>query len=315
MIKVSVIVPVYNVKDYLERCVDSIIAQTIKEIEIILIDDGSIDGSSDLCEMLAKKDTRISVIHQKNQGLGPARNTGLDVARGEYISFIDSDDWIEENTYEVLLDCIIRNKCQIATCGRKIVNDNGCIEEVYCSGSEKVVYGVDIIEHYLLQQDMNMAACDKLFDRKLFSDVRFPANYISEDIVPIYKILKKIDRIVLSGYPLYNYYYRSGSLSRMPSFTNKRMGQVIYAIEVSNDVKCIYPKLIEQANYYVYDALISTWRSIIKSNYYGKERNFINGIIKKEKWRMLTNKYMHFKQKIYLLLIILKIEHIIERFF
>lgn len=314
MIKVSVIVPVYNVKNYLDRCVDSIIAQSIKEIEIILVDDGSSDGSGELCEKIAEKDSRIRVIHQKNQGLGPARNSGLDIARGQYVSFIDSDDWIEPDTYEILLKCIVDNDCQIATCGRKIVNDDGCIKRIYCDSSEKVIYGIDIVEHYLLQQDMNMSVCDKLFDRNLFANVRFPANYVSEDIVPTYKILKKIDKIVLSGKPLYNYYCRSGSLSRMDSFAHKRMGQLLYATEVSEDVKITYPKLIEQANYYKYDALISTWRSIIRSNYNGTERDFAKELIDKEKWSMFNNKHMHFKQKLYVFSMIIGFEKIVERF-
>lgn len=315
MIKVSVIVPVYNVREYLERCVDSIINQSVKEIEIILVDDGSTDGSGDLCETLAKKDHRIKVIHQENQGLGPARNSGLDVAKGQYVSFIDSDDWIELNTYEILLDIIGKNECQIVTCGRKIVDDNGCVTKVYCNDSEKILFNEEIIEHYLLQLDMNMSACDKLFYRRLFSDIRFPENYVSEDYVPIYNALKKVNKIVLSGKPLYNYYYRSGSLSRTPTFTNKRMGQLIYATMVSNDVKQLYPSLIEQANYYEYDALISTWRSIVRSNYHGEERYSVKNIFKKQRWKMLCNKYMHSKQRIYVLLMILRIEHIVECFF
>lgn len=314
MALVSVIIPVYNVKHYLSRCVQSVLNQSISDIEIILVDDGSTDGSGDLCDALKAKDNRICVIHQVNQGLGPARNSGLNIAKGKYVSFIDSDDWIEHDTYEVLIDSMERNNCSIATCGRKIVDDENCLKMVYCSNSEKVLMDSEIIEHYLLQTDMNMSACDKLFERSLFLDVRFPSGLISEDIVPIYEVLKRVDRIVLTGKPFYNYYCRPGSLSHTTQFTKKRMGQLLYSTQVAEDVKKCYPNLREQADYYMFDALISTWRAILRANYMGEERKHIRKLINEVYINMLLNKYMHTKQRVYVVFVILRIDRIVEKF-
>ena len=142
------------------------------------MDDGSTDGSGDLCELLKTTDSRIQVVHQENQGLGPARNSGLNIATGKYVSFVDSDDWIEYNTYEILVNSMKTNHCQIASCGRKIVNDEACLSLVYCNAAEKILYGEEIIQHYLLQQNMNMSACDKLFETSLFENIRFPSGYV-----------------------------------------------------------------------------------------------------------------------------------------
>lgn len=313
MALVSVVIPVYNVKDYLERCVQSIVTQSVADLEIILVDDGSTDGSGELCDVLKSKDLRIQVIHQVNQGLGPARNSGLNIATGRYLSFIDSDDWIEQNTYEILVNSMESNHCRIATCGRKIVDDENCLDWVYCNDGEKVLSGEEIIEHYLLQDNMNMSACDKLFERSLFTDIWFPSGYVSEDIVPIYKVLKCVDKIVLTGKPLYNYYCRPGSLSRTSRFTSKRMGHWIYSSQVAEDVKKVYPRLEKQAAYYEYDVLISTWRNILRSEYLGEEREQIWCKIKKCYFRMLSNPYMHKKQRIYVLLMILRVERLVEK--
>ena len=313
MALVSVIIPVYNVREYLERCVQSIIEQSISDLEIILVDDGSTDGSGDLCEVLKAKDLRIQVVHQTNQGLGPARNSGLNIATGKYVSFVDSDDWIEYNTYEILINSMKNNHCKIATCGRKIVNDETCLKLIYCNDTETILYGEEIIQHYLLQSKMNMSACDKLFERNLFENIRFPKGYVSEDVVPIYEVLKCVKKIVLTGKPLYNYYYRQGSLSRTIRFTRKGLGLWIYCSQVAEDVKTNFPNLKEQADYYEYDALISTWRHILRAQYRDEERKQVWERIKQVYFKMISNQYMHKKQKIYAFLMILRLERLVEK--
>ena len=122
---ISVIVPVYNVRSYLEKCFESIAGQNYRNLEIILVDDGSTDGSGDLCEELARRDSRVRVIHKKNGGLGSARNAGIDAARGEILSFIDSDDWIEPGMYDTLTEIMHRENAQIIACGIKKVSETG----------------------------------------------------------------------------------------------------------------------------------------------------------------------------------------------
>ena len=118
---ISVIVPVYNVKPYLKKCFDSIVRQNYRNLEIILVDDGSTDGSGDLCEELARQDSRVRAIHKKNGGLGSARNAGMDAAKGEILSFVDSDDWIEPGMYDTMTGILCRENAQIIACGIKKV--------------------------------------------------------------------------------------------------------------------------------------------------------------------------------------------------
>ena len=122
---ISVIVPVYNVRSYLEKCFESVAGQNYRNLEIILVDDGSTDGSGALCEELARRDSRVRVIHKKNGGLGSARNAGIDAARGEILSFIDSDDWIEPGMYDTLTEIMHRENAQIIACGIKKVSETG----------------------------------------------------------------------------------------------------------------------------------------------------------------------------------------------
>ena len=123
--KISVIVPIYKVEDYLDRCIESIVGQTYSNLEIILVDDGSPDSCPQLCDEYAKKDSRIKVIHKQNGGVSSARNEGLKFAHGEYIGFVDPDDYVHPSMYEKLIDCIHKNQCQIAVCRFSHVNETG----------------------------------------------------------------------------------------------------------------------------------------------------------------------------------------------
>ena len=311
---ISVIIPVYNVEKYVERCVESVLHQTYKNIEVILVDDGSTDCSGEICDSLAKKDKRIIVVHQNNQGLGPARNTGLNRIKGEYVSFVDSDDWIHSQTYEVLLAELIFNQCEIATCGR-IVNDNGKKQYVYCMKKGIVLEREDALKFFLLQRNINMSACDKLYKASLFDDIRFPGKHlVSEDIVPIYRAIDKSKRIVLTGKPFYNYCLRDNSLSKK-SFDKKCLGTLIYSKKVASNVVSFNPSLKAEADYFWIDSLICTYRRMRSSNYKEKEAyTLYYGIIRILKTTMVNN-YFNIKQKIYVILVILKIDTIPNRFY
>ena len=130
---ISIIVPVYNVEQYLSRCVDSLVNQTYHNIEIILVDDGSPDRSGEICDEYAKKDKRVKVIHQSNGGLSDARNTALDIAKGDYLMFVDSDDWIEPTMYEEMLSFMEKEQLDLVECGINLVTNN--ISNKYCCSS------------------------------------------------------------------------------------------------------------------------------------------------------------------------------------
>jgi glycosyltransferase involved in cell wall biosynthesis len=303
---VSIVVPVYNVEKYLGRCIDSLLNQTYENKEIILVDDGSIDSSGRICDEYADKYTEVSVIHQSNQGLGPARNTGLDVMNGEYVSFVDSDDWIEQDTLYRMISALKDNCCEVATCGRSIVTDTGIISRYFCSDNECVIDRHETIRRFLTQDGLNMSACDKIFKAELFDDVRFPGKHlVSEDIIPIYSVLKKTSKVVMTGEPFYNYYVREGSLSRT-TFNNKMLGAYEYSRQIVEYIKDDFPDLIDEAKSFNYDFLITIYRYIRRSKYHGVEEMQIFTQIKKSSVDIFRNNSLTKKHKIYTLLVLIK---------
>lgn len=309
---ITVIIPVYNVSKYLRRCVDSVLNQSYKNIEIILVDDGSTDDSGVICDEYAEKEKSVMVIHQQNQGLGPARNAGLEVMHGDYVGFVDSDDWIEKDMYECMYKAIRDNKCDIATCGRLVVADEGILSSVYCKEKGLKIDKEESIKRFLIQRDMNMSACDKLFKSKLFDDVRFPGEfYISEDIVPMYHLLKKSNGVFLTGKPFYNYYSRIGSLSKS-NFSYKTMGACMYAEQVSKEVKTDFPQLADAADYLFYDEVIGIYRVAQRAKYVGKEKKELLIRIKESFRAIMKNPYLYKRQKLFVILALLRIDKLFD---
>lgn len=219
MPKISVIVPVYRVEKYLAECVDSILAQTYADFELILVDDGSPDNCGAICDAYADKDSRIRVIHQENQGLSGARNSGIDVAQGEYITFIDSDDLVSTNYLEILHSEIVRNKADISCCKMRAFQG----EEFPCSTSKpadktsaQLFPGREsVLSIYRGTGQVSICACGKLYRKCLFGNIRFPLRKLHEDqaIVPI--LLYEANCV--ASIDAANYYYRN----RSDSITHK----------------------------------------------------------------------------------------------
>jgi Glycosyltransferases involved in cell wall biogenesis len=217
---ISVIVPVYNVKKYLNRCVNSIVRQTYTNLEIILIDDGSTDGSEDICDVCALKDKRIKVIHKSNGGLSSARNAGLDIAAGEFVSFIDSDDWIEIDTYEYLVKLIKRYNAEVADIECQYANsENDLVKDV--KENVRIFRGKDVLWNYFdrglkVQNNAPYTVWRKLYKRKVIGEKRFPEGKISEDLQFNYEVLKETNVIVLSNQVKYHYFQNNGGISIGP---------------------------------------------------------------------------------------------------
>lgn len=208
-ILISVIVPIYNVEQFLSKCIQSIINQSYSRLEIILVDDGSTDDSPQICDEFKEKDKRIKVIHKKNGGLSDARNVGIEVASGEYIGFVDSDDYIDELMYEKLLNACIRNNSYISICGRNIVNiDNDILCQQFTVEKEVVYDGKTAIKKLLLWDSCDSAAWDKLYKKELFEDLKYPLGVWSEDYAVTSRIFAKADKIVHVGEALYYYVQR-----------------------------------------------------------------------------------------------------------
>ena len=193
--RISVIVPVYNVAAWLPRCVDSILAQTCKNMEILLVDDGSSDASGRICDAYAEKDPRIRVVHKENGGLSSARNAGLDMASGEYLGFVDSDDWIEPGMYAEMLGLMEKYDAQLVCAGRCDV-DGGTGEKAVglCPEREECVSGEELAGRIFLWDHCDSSACDKLYRRELFDGIRYPEGKTCEDIPVTYRLALKARR-------------------------------------------------------------------------------------------------------------------------
>ena len=211
-IKMSVIVPVYNMEDYLDTCVKSLLKQGVEDIEIILVDDCSIDHSGVLCDEWAEKDSRIRVIHcAENGGLSEARNCGLAVAQGEYVTFVDSDDFVAENTYQANVALLDANR-DVAVLEFPVNVDYGSIKarEVVPGKNEKVSF-VEWIEQ---KGYCHCYAWNKIYRRSVWQGQQFPKGKLMEDLFTIPYLLSSVDKIMLSDEGMYYYCSREGTISR-----------------------------------------------------------------------------------------------------
>lgn len=226
---ISVIVPVYNVEQYLRECIDSIICQTYTDLEIILIDDGSPDESPAICDEYAQKDNRIRVIHQKNGGLAKVRNVGIDSAQGEYIAFVDSDDFVSCNFVEHLYNGLVESGAEIATASFFPFQGNDvCEKKLEFIAFEEILKNEAIRRYCSINAEYSMpfiSACNKLFHRSLFDGIRYPEGKLYEDAFTTYKLIDKAKKIVYTPSKLY--YYRINPQSILgQSFKEKHLEMV-----------------------------------------------------------------------------------------
>ncbi len=208
---ISVIIPVYNVQEYLERCVRSVVYQTYKNLEIILVDDGSTDKSGTMCDEFQKKYNRIAVIHKQNGGLSDARNAGMVFAKGDYIAFLDSDDYIHHQMYEILVQQLEYHDADIAECAYKKVwkyNTDFCYESAWV----KIMNAEEAILANYRWEHFTSVVCNKVFKRDLIVNMRFPVGKIHEDEFFTYKALFAAKKLVHVGLPMYYYQQRAGSI-------------------------------------------------------------------------------------------------------
>lgn len=229
MPRTSVIVPVYNVKAYLPKCVDSVLAQTDPDLELVLVDDGSADGSGPLCDQLAQGDSRIRVIHQENRGLGGARNTGIEAAKGEWLLFPDSDDWLEPEALERALSAGESAGADMVCFGFRSVDEEG---------RELALFREEFPEGQGLSPQqrrdlllMAPSACNKLYRAELFrrTGVRYPPRVWYEDLRTTAKLVPSCEKIVFSGFVGYNYLQRAGSIMNSAQLARNR--EILDALE------------------------------------------------------------------------------------
>ena len=215
---ISVIIPIYNIKDCLPRCVESVCKQTYTNLEILLVDDGSTDGTGELCESLAKEDFRIQVFHKPNGGSSSARNLGLMHAKGDFVGFVDSDDWIDEEMYETLYKMITSTGMKMAQAGRQEEAEDGTILAPICIPpmQDEVIDSETFFRELLLHRG-DCSFCTKLCKRELFEEKKFPEGVLNEDFYLMIHLLGGIQGIASSHKQMYHVYYRIGSNTRKKS--------------------------------------------------------------------------------------------------
>lgn len=244
---VSVIVPVYNVKDYLEECFASVCAQTYGNVEIILVDDGSTDGSGELCDELASRDDRAVVVHKVNGGLSDARNAGLRFARGNWISFVDSDDYISPVFIEVLLGAAVKTSCEISAVpfGTPFKDGEPCplAENADLHVALKCLPS-EAVQRLMLYQALDTGAQWRLYSKKSLGADPFPVGLYYEDLASIYKIIRKVDYVaVVECRALYAYRLRGDSIIRQGYKHIKGESAIRIATELYSDISTWYPSL------------------------------------------------------------------------
>jgi len=210
---VSVIIPVYNVEKYLDRCIQSVLKQTYRKIEVILVDDGSTDKSGDLCEVWKTRDERIIVVHKKNGGLSDARNYGLKYATGTYVCFVDSDDFVDSRFVEVLYRLVEETSTHIAAVGLREYSEGDAIQEDnYFPEKTEIVNRNDAISCLLRNARFQDYAWNKIYRRDLFENIEYPVGRKMEDLGTTYKLFRNVDKISYNPCRLYYYFQRDDSI-------------------------------------------------------------------------------------------------------
>lgn len=220
---ISIIVPVYQVEAYLDRCVASLLAQTYVNLEIILVDDGSPDRCPAICDMYAQKDSRVRVIHQENAGLSGARNAGIEVAKGEYLAFVDSDDYVSENFIRVLYDLLKETGCAVSQCRFSYVHGEPLQDEA--NRDYQIYRGECLLNRFYGPEDeatFFVVAWNKLYRRELFDRIRYPVGRIHEDEATTYRLFHEAKKLVYTRRSLYGYYMDNES-SITAVFSRKRL--------------------------------------------------------------------------------------------
>ena len=289
---VSVIIPVYNVELYLRRCVESVISQSYHNIEIILIDDGSKDSSGTICDELRNTDDRIVVIHQINAGLSAARNKGIDVSHGDYLAFVDSDDWIHPKYIETLLRSL-REANSLMSIGDFIkcttYKDFGDINNRY-----DVIKREEAIPRMLRGEWISAWA--KLYHKSLFDSIRFPVNRNNEDYAILIYLFEKCTHICISKNILYYYFVREGSITHA-SLNIHSFDEVINGEEIWKYCKMKYPQWSDLALFNLTASIVKLSGLCIDNNNYWEKYNEMKDFIALNKDEILRNEQLPIKYK------------------
>lgn len=291
-ILISIIIPIYNVELYLEKCINSVLKQTYKNIEIILVNDGSTDNCRKICEDFLKLDSRVKVFHKENGGLSDARNYGISNATGEYITFIDSDDYVKEDFIEKLYSAITRNKCDIAICGHEDLYPDRIKTYEFSEKNvcEKVMDKEETLKHMLYKDGYDVSAWAKLYKKSLFDKVSFPKGRLFEDAATTYKLIILSEKIVYINYIGYEYVIRKNSISN-ENFNERKLDLILSTNEMCDEIENLFPNLKDACIRRRVYANFSTLRFMKNiSNDYDEKISEMICMIKKYKMNILLDR-------------------------
>lgn len=293
----TIIVPIFNVELYLKKCIKSIINQTYKNLEIILVNDGSTDEGAEICNEFSKMDERITVIHKENGGLSEARNFGLDISNGEYIGFVDGDDWIELGMYESLMLYTLKYKSDITECNVNFIYDNYIKKDSF--KNLVILKDKETIENFLDRSiDIKGNVWSKVYKRNIIENIRFPIGKLHEDAYFTYKALYLSEKYLRIAYNGYNYLQnRDGSI--MSGETNKK--NILHVLEAFEERNIFFANkeniLYQKSEAYYFRTLLSYL--IISKNKINKDYEIISILeskIKSNKKNIFLNKYLSIKK-------------------
>lgn len=305
---ISVVIPVYNIEEYLERCVASVCAQTYTNLEILLVDDGSTDNSGKLCDSLAQKDNRIRVFHKPNGGSSSARNLGIESATGEFVGFVDSDDYISENMYELLYQAIQTYQADIAQVGRDEIDAEGNALPNICEPPKQAefVSSADFLKELLLHKG-DCSFCTKLIRKSLFERGGFPIGELNEDFKLLVQFLPHVKGIASLPEQTYHVFYRIGSNTRK---VDKEAFSRVFGDSVNNAdmaealVQKAYPELERIAfRFGMFQRLEYLLHiPVYQMNQKNVQYREICKHVRRNWCRALSNPYLTGKNKLYLVL-------------
>lgn len=233
---ISIITPIYNAEEYIEKGINSVIGQTYQNWELLLIDDGSTDGSAAICDNAAAKDSRIKVIHKPNGGVSSARNMGLDNAKGDYIAWVDSDDFFAPNALERMLGAVQANNVPIAICNYTNISPNGKHSVRYTFLTEDRVFPRETVVGLVLGVAITPVVWTTLWERSLWEGIRFPEGKLFEDVQITYKVYEKASAAVFIAEPILFRVVHADSLSKIRNLKNRVEGSLCYITRFNDAV-------------------------------------------------------------------------------
>lgn len=294
---ISIVIPIYNVALYLERCLESVCSQTYQNLEIILVDDGSTDNSRHICDEYAARDNRINVIHKENGGLSEARNVGIDIFKGEYITFIDSDDFVHNGYIQRLYDLLIGGEADISVIGQQKFSSSNEIKEHEKDSNIKYFTGISAIADMWYQKNILTSAWGKLYNKSLFHEIRYPVGKLYEDLATTYRLFYLAKKIVYSSEILYYYYQRSSSIMYQ-KFTLDKMDRIAISLELLEWAKAYCPELREAATARFFLSNIQVLREIPITDGYQEQIQYIKNNVKKYRTQVIHDKNAKFMNRL-----------------